>query len=155
MIRRSLSNARVAQALKILVLAASLLGLALNATGLIFPGPTAEARLIHLITLVPMLFYLAGVWTIHRAFAALAKGAEVSAILAGLLARIGACLFLGGLARVFGEPWLIRLALDRPWPYGNFDLAAITLGAVGLLLILLTAPLREAAAMRTELAEIL
>jgi len=153
--RRSKRDAAIARNLTAMVLVVLVLGTALNATGLIMPGGSGPAKTVQSITMLPMLCYLAAVWMIHRAFAALARGDAVEQIVAKLLVRVGTCMFLGGLLRVFGEPWLTRLALDQPWPLANFDVAAITLGTAGLFLVLLARPLRHAAWMRAELDAIL
>ncbi|PJI90878.1 DUF2975 domain-containing protein [Sphingomonas koreensis] len=148
-------DAAIARNLTGVVLAVLALGLALNASGLVMPGGSGPAKLLQAITMLPMLCYLAAVWMIHLAFSALARGDAVERIVATLLVRVGTCMFLGGLLRVFVEPWLTRLALGRPWPWANFDVAAITLGTAGLFLILLARPLRHAAWMRAELDAIL
>lgn len=148
-------DAAIARNLTLMVLAALAVGMALNATGLIAPDHSGSAKLVQLITMLPMLCYLAAIWTIHRAFAALVRGCAVEQTVAKLLVQLGALMFLGGILRVFAEPWLTRFVLGRPWPWANVDVAAITLGAAGLLLILLARPLRHAARMRAELDEIL
>jgi hypothetical protein len=148
-------RAAVARNLTLIVLAALAFGMALNATGLFAPDRGGSARFVQLITMLPTLCYLAAIWTIHRAFGALARGNAVERTVAKLLVQLGALMFFGGVLRVFAEPWLTRFALGRPWPWANIDIAAITLGAVGLLLILLARPLRQAARMRAELDGIL
>lgn len=148
---RTQHDAAIARNLTALVVAVLALGMALNSSGLIMPGASASVKLVQVITMLPMLCYLAAVWTIHRAFAALSRGDAVERTVAKLLVQVGTCMFLGGILRVFAEPWLTRLVLDRPWPWANFDVAAIALGTAGLLLILLARPLRDAARMRVEL----
>jgi len=148
-------DAAIARNLTLMVLALLVLGMVLNATGLFAPDRGGTAKLLQMITMLPMLCYLAAIWMIHRAFAALARGDAVEQTVAKLLVRVGACMFLGGILRVFAEPWLTRFVLGRPWPWANFDVAAITLGVAGLLLILLARPLRHAARMRAELDGIL
>lgn len=152
---RNERDAAIARNLTLMVLVVLALGLALNATGLTAPERSGTAKLVQLITMLPMLCYLAAIWTIHRAFAALARGKAVERIVAKLLVQVGVLMFLGGILRVFGEPWLTRFALGQPWPWANFDAAATTLGAAGLLLILIARPLRHAARMRAELDGIL
>ena len=125
----------------------------LNGTGLIAPDRSSSLRAVQAIATLPMLCYLAAIWTIRQAFSALSKGRAVEPVVARLLMRMGTLLFVGGLLRVFAEPLLTRMVLQRPWPVANFDIAAITLGTVGLLLFLLARPLQHAAEMRTELDE--
>ncbi|HEY0624016.1 hypothetical protein [Sphingomonas sp.] len=152
---RNERDAAIARNLTLAVLAVLALGMALNATGLAAPDRGGSAKLVQLITMLPMLCYLAAIWTIYRAFAALARGNAVEGVVATLLVQVGALMFLGGMLHVFAEPWLTRFALGRPWPWANFDVTAITLGAAGLLLILIARPLRHAARMRAELDGIL
>lgn len=150
-----MSNAtlvRAARYLTLMILALSVLGIMLNSIGMLDAGGAAWIR--HLAAKLPMLFYVAAIWMIQRAHAAIARGDAVEAALAALLERLGICLFLGGIARVFGQLWIIRLALGVPTSLAWFDAAAVTLGCVGLLLFVLARPLREAAKARTELAEI-
>lgn len=148
---RNRNDAVIARRLTGIVVVVLVLGMAINATGLMMPGRGESAKLAQAITMLPMLCYLAAVWTIHLAFSALARGDRGERIVAKLLVRVGTCLFLGGILRVFGEAWLTRLVLGQPWPLANFDVAAITLGTAGLFLILLARPLRDAAWMRAEL----
>lgn len=145
---------RTVRMLTILVLVALVLGLSLNATGLVDAEADETAKRLQLIGMLPTIFYLAAIWVIQRAFSAIAKGDAVEIALARLLGWLGVCLFLGGIARVFGEPWLTRLVLERPWSWVYFDVAAITLGCIGLLLVIVARPLREAARIRAELSEI-
>lgn len=148
-------DAAIARNLTAMVLAMLVLGAVLNATGLAAPDRSGIAKLLQAITMLPVLCYFAAIWTIHRAFAALARGDAVEQAVAKLLVQLGALMFLGGILRVFGEPWLTRFVLGRPWPWANGDVAAIVLGVAGLLLILLARPLRQAARMRAELDGIL
>ena len=146
---------RTVQLLTLFVLACIVAGVALNSTGLFDPARDAAAKVRQLAATLPTLFYLAAIWMIARTHAAMSRGEAVEAALATLLERLGACLFLGGLARVFGELWLIKIVLGTTGSWAWFDTAAITLGCVGLLMIALARPLRDAARTRAELAEIL
>lgn len=99
---------------------------------------------------LPMLFYLAAVWMIRRACAEIAAGVAFDAVLPTLLRRLGLALALGAAASVFATPWLM--------PGGtlaSFDPPAITVGLVGLLLVVLAGLFRRAAAMARELDEFL
>ena len=137
------------------VLACVIAGVALNSIGLFDPARTDAAKVRQLAATLPTLFYLAAIWMIARAHAAIVGGEAVEAALGALLERLGACLFLGGLARVFGELWVVKLVLGTTGSWAWFDVAAITSGCVGLLMIALARPLRDAARARAELAEIL
>ncbi|HEX8301726.1 DUF2975 domain-containing protein [Sphingomonas sp.] len=143
---------RAARYLTLMVLALAVLGVMLNSIGLL--DASRDARIRHLAATLPTLFYVAAIWMIQRAHAAIGRGDAVETALAALLERLGICLFLGGIARVFGQLWIVRLALGVPASWAWFDVAAVTLGCVGLLLFVLARPLREAAKVRTELAEI-
>jgi hypothetical protein len=101
---------------------------------------------------LPMLFYLAGVWTIRQAFARLAEGEMFNQLLPILLRRLGLALAGGGVASVFLTQWLWR-ALIGPasGAWASFDPPAITVGLVGLLMMVLADLMKRAAAMRHEL----
>ena len=101
---------------------------------------------------LPMLFYLAGVWTVRQAFARLAEGEMFNQLLPILLRRLGLALAGGGVASVFLTQWLWR-ALIEPASGGwaSFDPPAITGGLVGLLMIVLADLMKRAAGMRHEL----
>lgn len=142
-----------ARYLTLLVLMVALLGVISNNLGLLDCPYTVKIRRVAAI--LPTLFYIAAIWMIQRAYAAIARGDAVEAALATLLERLGLCLFLGGIARVFGQLWIIRMALGAPASWAWFDVGAMTLGSIGLLLFILARPLRDAAKARTELAEIL
>jgi hypothetical protein len=144
-----------ARYLTLLVLAVALLGVISNNLGLLDPNCPYAVKVRRFAAMLPTLFYIAAIWMIQRAHAAIARGDAVEAALATLLERLGLCLFLGGIARVFGQLWIIRLALGVPASWAWFDVGAMTLGSIGLLLFILARPLRDAAKARTELAEIL
>ena len=101
---------------------------------------------------LPMLFYLAGVWTIRQAFARLAEGEMFNQLLPILLRRLGLALAGGGVASVFLTPWLWR-ALIGPasGAWASFDPPAITIGLVGLLMMVLADLMKRAVTMRHEL----
>lgn len=101
---------------------------------------------------LPMLFYLAGVWTIKQTFARLVEGEMFNQLLPILLRRLGLALAGGGVASVFLTQWLWR-ALIGPasGAWASFDPPAITVGLVGLLMIVLADLMKRAVAMRHEL----
>lgn len=153
-----MSNVEVvkgARYLTLIVLALALLGVMLNSTGLLSADVAGAAKIRYLAATLPTLFYLAAIWMLQRAHAAIARGEAVEPALATLLERLGVCLFFGGIARVFGELLLVRLLLGVQTSWAWIDVAAITLGCVGLLLFVLARPLRDAVKARAELAEIL
>lgn len=149
---QSLSIVRIAT---LAVLAAVLLGTALNATGLFDPAVSADMKTRHLIMQLPSIFFIAAIWMVARAFHAIAAGEAVEQALANLLQRLGTCLLLGGGSFVFIQPLLLRSLTSQPAGWVWFDVPAMTLGCLGLMLFLMSSPLREAGKARAELAEIL
>lgn len=101
---------------------------------------------------LPMLFYVAGIWTIRQAFAGLAEGEMFNQLLPVLLRHLGLALAGGGVASVFLTQWLWR-ALRGPagGAWAAFDPPAITIGLAGLLMIVLADLMKRAAAMQQEL----
>lgn len=138
--------------LGVLVLAVT--GVLLNSADLLNVGISAESRIGYLIHIVPTLIYLVAIWLTQRAYAAITAGASVEVTLATLLQRLGLSLFAAGLYRVFGELLLEQVILGTTSAWAQFDVAAAAIGCVGLLLVMLARPLREAASARRELSEI-
>ncbi|GMN04319.1 hypothetical protein [Erythrobacter sp. MTPC3] len=147
-------NARLARYATLGVLVLVLLAMGLSILFLFDEGRSAEAKIQHFAATLPSLFFVGGIWMTERAFKAIAVGQAVELALSNLLERLGICLFLGGMAFVFGRPLILKALLDSS-AWGWFDVPAITLGCVGLLLFVLGRPLRVAAAARAELDEIL
>lgn len=118
-----------------------------------FSSGKAVEQLAHLIPFrLPMLFYLAAVWTIRRTFARLADGEMFNEVLPLLLRRLGLALAGGGFASVFLTHWLRRAFFDQQsGSLASFDPPAITIGLVGLLLIVLGDLMGRATKMRREL----
>jgi hypothetical protein len=136
------------------VLAVVIMGVVLNGSVFLDPARNQAATIQQAAATVPALFFIAGIWMIERAFKAITLGEAVEAALSILLQRLGFCLFVGGLSFVFAQPLLTKVLLGTSaWAW--FDVPAITLGCLGLLLIVLARPLREAAEARSELEEIL
>lgn len=101
---------------------------------------------------LPMLFYLAGIWTIRQTFARLADGEMFGHLLPVLLRRLGLALAGGGFASVFLTQWLWRALLGpKHGALATFDPPAITVGLVGLLMIVLADLMKRAEALRHEL----
>ena len=98
-------------------------------------------------------FYLWAIWTVRRLILAVGQGAGHDRLLAVMLARVGIALFLGGISTVFAGPLLARL-LNGHGPIAYYDVAAITVGVVGLALVVVAHLLGQAADMRAELDEI-
>jgi hypothetical protein len=102
---------------------------------------------------LPVLFYLWAIWLVRRLIVEIGKGRGHSRMLAPTLQRTGIALFLGGIAAVFVAPWIAR-ALRGHGPIAYYDVAAITVGVIGLALVIVAYLLRQASEMREELDEI-
>lgn len=102
---------------------------------------------------LPLVFYLAAIWMVRQALAAIARGGSFERTVARMIGRVGVVLALGALTNVFFGPWLGRVLFGRG-PIAAFDPAAITLGVIGFALVLLASILGSAADMRAELDEI-
>ena len=99
-------------------------------------------------------FSLWAIFSVRRMILAVGEGRGHDHQLAPLLARVGIALFLGGISTVFAAP-LLRLALAGRGAIAHYDVSAITLGVVGLSLVVVARLLAGAADMRRELDEIL
>ncbi len=144
---RSRLLSRLVMLVFIVLLLASLMEIAVTATG-VYP----HTRL--LLYRLPMLFYLWAIWAVGRACAAIGRGEYFAEVVPRLLNRVGLALFFGAIANVFVAPVLMKLLTGRGG-YAAYDVAAITLGVVGLALVVIAPLLRHAAEMRAELDEIL
>ena len=105
-----------------------------------------------LIYRLPMLFYLWAIWCARGAIASIGAGESFGPAVPRLLSQVGLALFLGGIANVFVAPLLAWAAFGRGG-LAHYDVAAITVGVVGLTLVLVAQLLGQAAAMRRELDE--
>jgi Protein of unknown function (DUF2975) len=101
---------------------------------------------------LPVLFYAWALWSVRGALAAYAGGGTLTARAGKSIEAVGACLFLGGLCDVFAVPLLLRV-LHGQGSYAAFDMAAMTLGGVGLALVVIGRLLADAEAARRELDE--
>ena len=106
------------------------------------------------IEMLPMPFYLWAIWTARRAVLLIGKGGALSSVMSRMLARIGIALFAGGLMRVFGVTLALRF-VGSSRSYGYYDPAAITVGVIGLTLVIVARLVAEAEAIRAELDEFL
>lgn len=120
---------------------------------MVFASDDVTSQLAYLLPYrLPMVFYLAGVWTIQRTFARLAQGEVFDRLLPILLRRLGLALAAGGAASVFLTQWLWRALLGPSvGAWASFDPPAIAIGLVGLLLVVLGDLMTRAADMRHEL----
>jgi len=137
------------------VLLLTLLGIGLNSIGLFDPIVPASAKLEGVIKLIPSLFFIAGIWMVERAFKAISIGQAVENALGDLMKRLGLCLFFGGISFVFLQPLLLTLMVPDWFAVAWFDVPAITLGCLGLLLFFMARHLKDAGLMRAEMEDIL
>jgi hypothetical protein len=136
-----------------IVLAAERAGYA----GLWSGAPSAEtpsALLIQLLLAAPALIYLAALWQLRRAVAAVAVGAPFDAVVARALRLVGLLLMVGALAGLFVMPSAHRL-LGQPYPrLLDLDLASLIIAGIGLGLAFLASLVERAGAVQRELDEI-
>ncbi|MES2121101.1 MAG: hypothetical protein V4513_11090 [Pseudomonadota bacterium] len=102
---------------------------------------------------LPVPFYLWAIWSVRGLIVAVGEGRGHDRILAPMLQRTGIALFLGGISAVFIAPWISRLIWGRG-PIAYYDVAAITVGVIGLALVIVAYLLGQASEMRQELDEI-
>lgn len=132
------------------------LALAIEAAMIIRRDAQGEALRFWLSYRLSMPFYLSAIWTMHCAFARIAGGELFDRVLPVSLSRLGFALAGGAIASVFLSPWLMRiLGGFRRGAFAAFDPPAITIGLVGLLLVVLSSLFARAVAMRRELDDIL
>src|SRR3954469_8013514 len=134
---------RVLRNLVTMVFALLVLVLAIEVTALVSGRHPSPWLLVYRL---PMLFYLWAIWDSRRAIASIGRGEMFGTAVPRLLTRVGLALFLGGIVNVFGAPLLLWLVSGRG-AIAYYDVAAITLGVVGLTLVLVAQLLAQAAAM--------
>lgn len=101
---------------------------------------------------LPLALYLFALWSLRRAMAAIGRSAVEEEVVARRVGDVGLALFLGGLAQVFAVPILLHfLAGNNVLIF--YDMAAITLGAIGFGLLLVALLLEQALRARRELGE--
>ncbi|WP_179188120.1 DUF2975 domain-containing protein [Sphingomonas sp. IBVSS2] len=140
------SRARLLRNLVTLVFAALVFVLVIE----VIAGASGRYSLHMLIARLPMLFYLAAIWMVRQALAALARGVLFDRVMPRLILLVGIALAAGALVNVFVVPWIWFAVLGRG-SYAYYDVAAITLGVVGFALVLVARLLAQAAEMREEL----
>lgn len=129
--------------------------LILMAVPIIVAAAILSGRYPHMDLLVrqlPMLFYAWALWSIRMTLANYAAGGTLTARASRSIQEVGVSLFLGGLSSVFAVPLILK-GMRGDGSYARFDVAAITLGAVGLALVVIGRLLADAEAARRELDE--
>ena len=137
------------------VLLLTLFAIGLNSIDFFYPDVPVSIKIEKTITLLPSVFYVAGIWMVERAFKAISVGETVEVALGNLMTRLGLCLFFGGVSFVFLQPLLLTLMLPEWFAVAWFDVPSITLGCLGLLLFFMARQLKEAGLLRAEMEEIL
>ena len=112
-------------------------------------GRYADAVAIYYL---PMLLYMWAIWMVRRALRAIAEGGLFDDIVPKLLFRVGIALFGGAVFTVVGEPLAYALFYGSPH-FRTFEPSPVTLGVVGLALVLFSQLLGRAALLRKELDE--
>lgn len=142
--------------LTLVILAGLLLALGVEAAAVFHEGGDGTSPWTWVAYRLPMAFYLTAIWTMHRAFAQFAAGGLFDEVLPPSLTRLGLALAGGGATSVLITPLALRIiGGPRHGAFAAFDPPAITVGLVGLLLVVLADPFSRAGAMRRELDEIL
>ena len=101
---------------------------------------------------LPLALYLFALWSLRRAMAAIGRSSAEEEVVARRVGDVGLALFLGGLAQVFVVPILLHFVIgNRVLVF--YDMAAITLGAIGFGLLLVALLLEQALRARRELSE--
>jgi hypothetical protein len=115
---------------------------------------TADVALLGgLVWHLPAVFYLYGVWAIGEAVGQIGRGRMIQAATAEGLRRAGLALGVGGVLSVFVVVNLMRLVMPGYGGYLHFDVGGMTLGMVGGAMFLLGRVMDRAAAVQSELDE--
>lgn len=126
---------------------------AVLAAGLIFVPMKFKLEL--LLSNLPAIGYLFGVWSIGRALGQVSKGRPLQAELPGAMRKVGLSLGVGGVISVFVVTNLMRLVGHGRGGYLNFDVASMTLGMIGGAVFLLGRVMDQALAAQAELDEMI
>ena len=115
---------------------------------------TADVSLLRgLVWHLPAVFYLYGVWAIGEAVGQIGRGRLIQTATAEGLRRAGLALGVGGVLSVFVVVNLMRLVMPGSGGYLHFDVGGMTLGMVGGAMFLLGRVMDRAAAVQSELDE--
>ena len=131
-------------------LAVLLLIVPVTVAGAVLSGRLQYAEL--LVRQLPAVFYVWALWSVRGALSGYAAGGSLAARAGKSIQVVGISLFLGGLSNVFAVPLILR-SMRGAGSYAHFDMAAMTLGAVGLSLAIIGRLLADAEAVRRELEE--
>jgi hypothetical protein len=116
---------------------------------------SGRSLLTSVLTGVPPVCYLFGVWSIGRAMGQLSKGRLFQPTVADALRRVGLALGVGGVFSVFIVTNLLRVIGETRGGYLHFDIPGMTLGMIGGALFLLGGIVDQAGRVQAELDEII
>ncbi len=105
------------------------------------------------VALVPAVIYLLSLWQIGTALRAIGREGRFVTAVAATLRGVGLALALGALFQIALAPALDRALGHGPGYWIGLDSAAITLGALGLVLIVFARLFRRAARLENTLGE--
>ena len=106
-----------------------------------------------LVALVPAVIYLVSLWRIGTALRAIGREGRFVTAVAATLRGVGLALALGALFQIALAPMLDRALGHGPGYWIGLDSAAMTLGAVGLVLMIFARLFRRAARLEQALGE--
>ena len=102
----------------------------------------------------PALFYLWALWSARRMFAALSRGGFAFQVVSTALGRIGFALTLGAISTILIFPVLLIMGADVGGGFVLLNVPALTLGIVGLALIVTAHMMRRAQALEGKVASL-
>ncbi|MGZ3297626.1 MAG: DUF2975 domain-containing protein [Asticcacaulis sp.] len=108
-----------------------------------------------IVALVPALIYLFCLWRTGAALRDIGREGRFVAAIAETLRRVGVALSLGALFQIAIAPTLAKAFGQGPGYWIGLDSAALTLGVLGLVLMIFARLFRRAARMESELDEII
>ena len=141
--------ATIALALVATVIAMTLFVLALRG-GVMRPSTLQQLPLVW----TPALFYLWALWAARRMFEALSRGGFVFQAVSSALGRIGWALTLGATATILIVPILLGMGAHVVGGFALFNVPALTLGIVGLALIVTARMMRRVHALEGKVASL-
>jgi hypothetical protein len=107
------------------------------------------------VALVPSLIYLGSLWQMGMALRAIGREGRFVTAVAATLRGVGLALALGALFQIAAAPMLDQLLGRGPGYWIGLDSAAITLGALGLVLMIFARLFKRAARLEHALDEII
>lgn len=116
--------------------------------------PLLTAFAVQLLFAAPALLYLAALWQLRAAAAAVAGGAAFQASVVRSIRAVGVCLIAGATTSLLVMPLLHRF-FGQPYPrLIDLDISSLILGGLGLGLLFLSRLVERAEVLQAELDEI-